>query len=78
MSCATRASFSGVSLVLARLGGTLESADGAPSIDDRRAVEVDSGLAEKVLASWNALKTGDLPRFNERLRRAGLEAIALP
>jgi photosystem II stability/assembly factor-like uncharacterized protein len=68
-------SLSGVGAILTRLAFTLESADGAPSPDDRRAVEADRALVEKVVAAADPLFSRELPSFNERLRRAGVAPV---
>ncbi len=72
------ARFSGITFALANLAGVLESADGAPSADDRRAVEAHSALADRVFASWKDLVARDLGRVNEALRAAGREPLAVP
>jgi len=69
-------SLSGTGAILTRLAFTLESADGAPSPDDRRAVEADRALVGKVVAEMESLLSRELPPFNERLRRAGVPPIA--
>ncbi|HET9794920.1 MAG TPA: hypothetical protein VFS34_10695, partial [Thermoanaerobaculia bacterium] len=72
------ASFSGVDAVLTKLAFTLESADGAPSEDDRRAVKADRDLVSTVVASADAVLSNELKAFNERLRTAGIPGIATP
>ncbi len=71
-------SFSGAGAVLTKLAFTLESADGAPSPDDRRAVDADRALVAKVVAAGDQLLARELPPFNERLRRAGADPIPVP
>ena len=70
-------SFSGVSAVLTKLAFTLESADGAPSADDRRAVEADRALVAKVIGASDALAR-ELPALNAALERAGIPPILAP
>ena len=72
------ASFSGVSAVLTKLAFTLESADGAPSPDDRRAAEEDAKLVRKVIGEGDELLSRDLPVLNTALQRAGAEPISIP
>ncbi len=72
------ASFSGVSVVLTKLAFTLESADGAPSEDDRRAAKADAELVRGVTSAGNRFLTDELPEFNARLRQAGAAPIPVP
>ena len=69
------ASFSGVWTLLTKLAFTLESADGAPSPDDRRAVTENEAMVARVMATADALLAQDLPKLNARLRTAGIAAI---
>jgi len=72
------ASFSGVSAALTKLAFTLESADGAPSEDDRRAAKADAELVGRVVAAGNELLARDLPALNAALQRAGVAPITAP
>jgi photosystem II stability/assembly factor-like uncharacterized protein len=71
-------SFSGVSAVLTKLAFTLESADGAPAPDDRRAAKADRDLVSTVVASANAVLSNELKAFNERLAKVGAPVIPSP
>jgi photosystem II stability/assembly factor-like uncharacterized protein len=59
MSGPDYATMNGMTVVLSRLSGALESADGAPTPDDRKGVELDIAAAEKTIAAWNAFVAAD-------------------
>ena len=67
-----------MSAVLTKLAFTLESADGAPSPDDRRAAEEDAKLVRKVIGEGDELLSRDLPVLNTALQRAGAAPISIP
>jgi len=55
---------------LAALGSTVESADSAPT---KQAYEVFDSLSQRLqpqLTQWNAIKSGDLARFNDLVRQS--------
>jgi hypothetical protein len=56
------ATMNGMSVVLSRLAGALESADAAPTPDDRRGVELHVAAAEKTISAWKAFEREERPR----------------
>jgi hypothetical protein len=55
------ATMNGMSVVLSRLAGALESADAAPTPDDRRGVELDVAAAEKTISAWKSFEREERP-----------------
>ena len=63
---------------LAALGSTVESADSAPT---KQAYEVFDSLSQRLqpqLTQWNAIKSGDLARFNDLVRQSVPPVIVTP
>ena len=56
----------------------LQSADVAPTANQRAAIAAARDGAATVMARWNAMKTTELPALNARLAGAGLTKIVLP
>jgi hypothetical protein len=56
------ATMNGMSVVLSRLAGALESADAAPTPDDRQGVDLAVAAAEKTITAWNSFETDEGPR----------------
>jgi hypothetical protein len=53
----------------------VESADAAPTADAVTAFSRDQQLMQKLSALWQEVKSKDLPRLNESLKKAGLDAL---
>ncbi|MDQ2818267.1 MAG: hypothetical protein M3T49_08710 [Candidatus Eremiobacteraeota bacterium] len=62
---------------LGDLLAAVESADAAPTQDATRAYGQQRSALGGALTRWNRLKTGELPRLNARLRRAGLAPLSI-
>ena len=61
----------------ANLGGSVESADTAPSSDKTQTLVKYQQILDAALAKWESLKTGALPHLNAELQSAGLGPIEL-
>ena len=72
------AALSGAVAIVTRLAFTLESADGAPSPDDRRAADVDAELARRAIDASDALLAKEWPALNAALKRTGVAPIPMP
>ncbi len=60
---------------LGRLQYNVESADAAPTADALTAFSRDRTTLESLLSAWSGIKTGDLPKLNELLRKANLPPL---
>jgi hypothetical protein len=67
------ATLNGMSVVLSRLAGALESADAAPTPDDRRGVDLQIASAEKAMSAWNAFARDERPRAEALLGKTAGE-----
>jgi hypothetical protein len=61
MGGADFATMNGMTVLLSRLTGALESADGAPTPDDRKGVELNVAAAEKMIAAWEVFERTERP-----------------
>ncbi len=62
------------------LGGldyAVESADAAPTPDALRAWQIDQQIMQKTLGKWEKIRTGDVPRVNELLRKEHLGELRM-
>jgi len=67
-----------VSAAWAELDRAVESADVAPTVDAREALEHDRQLTERVMSKWADLKARDLAGLNAALRQAGRGDLSVP
>jgi len=62
---------------LSTLVSALDTADAAPTTQQKATfVEIEKALREQ-LSSWSELKSKDIPALNEQLKKAGLPLIDL-
>jgi hypothetical protein len=57
---------------------TMQSADVAPTANQRRTIAAAHAAADPAMASWRALRTTELQTLNARLKTAGLPVVKLP
>src|SRR5581483_8856162 len=62
----------------ADLDASVESADAAPTDDERQAFSKYANQLDGILATWEDLENSDIPRLNDALRPAKLEEVAIP
>ena len=55
----------------------VESADAAPTADAVTAFGRNQKLTQELGARWQKVKSKDLPRLNESLKKAGLDALPI-
>jgi flagellar motility protein MotE (MotC chaperone) len=55
----------------------VESADAAPTADAVIAFGRNQKLMQELTARWQEVKSNDLPRLNESLKKAGLDALSV-
>ncbi|GLQ96350.1 hypothetical protein [Dyella mobilis] len=63
---------------LTAIATDVEGADRAPTDGQRQAFAEYQANLDKATASWQSLRDKDLPALNQRLRGAGMKAIAVP
>jgi hypothetical protein len=61
----------------ANLGGSVESADAAPTSDKTQTLAKYQQILDATLAKWESVKSSDLPHLNVELKSAGMGPISL-
>jgi photosystem II stability/assembly factor-like uncharacterized protein len=74
----TQPSFGSVANAAAALMSEVESADAAPTEDASQRFERASKQLNDLLTQWGQMQEKDLPALNEKLKSAGLPALAAP
>ena len=62
---------------LGEVDRAVDSADAAPTADAVTAFGRDQQLLRKLLAQWEEVKSKDVPRLNESLKKAGLSTLSV-
>jgi hypothetical protein len=60
---------------LRALAGSIDGAPAAPTQGDRAAMQSYQKILDADLATWNQIRTTDLPRLNSLLKQNGLPAL---
>jgi hypothetical protein len=70
--------FATIAGTIASIETEVEAADVAPTASQRDVLERYSSELRKSLATWNALRAGEVAKLDKALKAAGLTPIALP